>query len=141
MVSFDGANGATAVSKLGLAFVAWTRATQWEKRAFHKLPRLEHSVAARLTREFAATGAFEKNADDLDVKFLQRRGLSVESLVGAHLMHFKAMEATRAARRPRQSLQICAPCCVRRVLRQYQIASQVILRSTQARKMRDCGAL
>ena len=53
MVSFDGALSTTAVSKLGLAFVAWTRATRWEKMAFHKLPLLEHLVAPRLTREFA----------------------------------------------------------------------------------------
>ena len=38
VVSFDGALSAIAVSKLGLAFVAWTRATRWEKMAFHKLP-------------------------------------------------------------------------------------------------------
>ena len=34
------------MSKLGLAFVAWTRATRWEKW--------------RLTREFASRSAFEK---------------------------------------------------------------------------------
>ena len=42
----EGALSATAVSKLGLAFVAWTRATRWEKW--------------RLTREFASRSAFEK---------------------------------------------------------------------------------
>ena len=54
MVSFDGASGTQTLSKLGLAFVVWTRATLWEKMAFHKLPPLEDFVAARLTREFAS---------------------------------------------------------------------------------------
>ena len=63
VVSFDGAFSTTAVSKLGLAFVAWTRATRWEKMAFHKLPLLEDFVAARLTRDFASRSAFENNAD------------------------------------------------------------------------------
>ena len=93
MASFEGARGSQAVSKLGLAFVAWTRATRWEKMAFHKLPPLADFVAARLTREFAARCAFESYADDLVEKFLQQRGLSVESLVQAHQTHFKAMEA------------------------------------------------
>ena len=34
IVSFDGARATSAVSKLGLAFVAWTRATSWGKMAF-----------------------------------------------------------------------------------------------------------
>ena len=41
IVSFDGVHGSSSVSKLGLAFVAWTRATTWAKMAFHKLPRLD----------------------------------------------------------------------------------------------------
>jgi len=94
VVSFDGTHSATTVSKLGLAFVAWTRATRWEKMAFHKLPLLEHFVAARLTREFVSRGAFESNADHHAAKFFQRRGVSVESLVEAHQGHFtEAMDA------------------------------------------------
>ena len=52
VVSFDGARALQTVSKLGLAFVTWTRATRWEKMAFHKLPPLADFVAARLTWEF-----------------------------------------------------------------------------------------
>ena len=52
VVSFDGARGTQTVSKLGLAFVAWMRATLWQKMAFYKLPPLEDIIAARLTREF-----------------------------------------------------------------------------------------
>ncbi len=78
MDSFDGARGSQTVSKLGLAFVAWTRATRWENMAFHKPPPLEEFVAARLTREFAARSDFESKADDLVVEFLQQHGMSVE---------------------------------------------------------------
>ena len=63
MVSFDGALSTTAVSKVGLAFVAWTRANRREKKAFHKVPLLEHFVAARFTREFASRSAIENNGD------------------------------------------------------------------------------
>ena len=38
IVSFDGCRGSASVGKLGLAFVAWTRATNWHLMAFHKLP-------------------------------------------------------------------------------------------------------
>ena len=93
VVSFDGARGSQTVSKLVLAFVAWTRATMWEKMAFHKLPPLEDVVAAHLTREFAARCAFESKADDLAVEFLQQHGMTVEPLVHAHEDHFKAVEA------------------------------------------------
>ena len=40
MVSFDGALSAIAVSKLGLAFVAWTRATRWEKNGIPQVTAL-----------------------------------------------------------------------------------------------------
>ena len=91
VVSFDGARCTQTVSKLGLAFVAWTRATRWEKMAFHKLPPLEDFLAARLTREFKARCAFESKADDLFASFLQQRGMSLESLVQTHEQHFKAI--------------------------------------------------
>ena len=81
---------------MGLAFVAWTRATRWEKMAFHKLPPLADFVAARLTREFAARSTFESNADDLAVAFLHHRGMSQESFVQAHECHFKATEARKS---------------------------------------------
>ena len=95
VVSFEGAYGPGAASKLGLASVAWTRATRWEKMAFHKLPQLEDFVVARLTHEFASRSVFENKADDLVEIFLQQRGLSVESLVAAHQTHVKAMEAKK----------------------------------------------
>ena len=82
------------MSKLGLAFVAWMRATRWEKVAFHKLPPHEYFMAACLTREFAAS-TFESKADDMFTAFLQKRGMSMESLLQAHERHFKATVAKR----------------------------------------------
>ena len=37
VVSFAGAQSSSCVSKLGLAFVAWTRVQSWARMAFHKL--------------------------------------------------------------------------------------------------------
>ena len=76
IVSFDGVHGSSSVSKLGLAFVAWTRATTWAKMAFHKLPRFEDFLSARLTKEFEARSAFESKAGALCTAFPQRRGMT-----------------------------------------------------------------
>ena len=73
--------GRSSVSKLGLAFVAWTRATTWAKMAFHKLPRFEDFLSARLTKEFEARSAFESKADTLFAAFLQRRGMTEDALL------------------------------------------------------------
>ena len=73
MVSFAGARSLSCVSKLGLAFVAWTRAQCWERMAFHKLPPIKDFVAARLTRDFEARPAFEAKADVLFLACLERR--------------------------------------------------------------------
>ena len=58
VVSFAGARASSCVSKLGFAFVAWTRAQCWEHMAFHKLPPIEDFVAALLTRDAEARSAF-----------------------------------------------------------------------------------
>ena len=50
VVSFAGVRPSSCVSKLGLAFVAWTRAQCWGRMAFHKLPPIEEFSAARVTR-------------------------------------------------------------------------------------------
>ena len=90
IISFEGAHALHAVSKLGLAFVGWTRATKWAKVAFHKLPPLEDFVSIRLSREFEARSAFELKADMMFTAFLQKRDSSAEQLLKAHLAHFKA---------------------------------------------------
>ena len=97
-VSFDGARGAHTVSKLGLAFAAWTRATSWEKNAFHKLPPLEDFIATRLTKEFVARTAFEAEADAMLAAFLAKRCTSLESLVVAHAAHFTSTATTKENR-------------------------------------------
>ena len=84
IVSFAGSRASAAVGKMGLAFVAWTRATSWARMAFHKLPRVEDFIAARLSREFEARSAFEQRADSMFASFLERRGTSVDALLAAH---------------------------------------------------------
>ena len=98
IVSFDGCRGAHTVSKLGLAFVAWTRATSWAKMAFHKLPPLEDFVAARLTKEFAARSVFEHKADAMFAAFLAKRGITLEELMQAHEKHFADTAAAKENR-------------------------------------------
>ncbi len=61
------------VAKLGLAFVAWTRATKWSKVTFQSLPPLEEFLAVRLAREFILRKEFEARADTLhDVFFVAK---------------------------------------------------------------------
>ena len=100
VVSFAGARSSASVSKLGLAFVAWTRAQCWEHMAFHKLPPIEDFVAARLTRDFEARSAFEAKADVLFTEYLERRGTTPEALLRAHEEHFKQATRTAEQREP-----------------------------------------
>ena len=90
LISFEGTRALHTVSKLGLAFVGWTRATKWAKVAFHKLPPLEDFIGIRVSREFEARAAFELKADIMFTAFLQKRGSSQEQLLDAHLAHFRA---------------------------------------------------
>ena len=70
IISFEGSRMPRAVSKLGLAFVVWTRATMWSNVAFQSLPPLEEFLAVRLSREFQVREAFETKADDQNELFL-----------------------------------------------------------------------
>ena len=90
IVSFAGTRGRSCVSKLGLAFVAWTRATSWHKMAFHQLPPMAEFMAARLTREFEARSTFEQKAASMFAHMLKRRGVSPEALLRAHEEHLTA---------------------------------------------------
>ena len=83
-MSCDGCKGRAPMAKLGMAFVAWTRATSWNRMGFQKLPPFADFLAARLTREFSARADFEHKADVLFVKLLERRGMSAEALVAQH---------------------------------------------------------
>ena len=59
IVSFQGSRMIRAVSRMGLAFVAWTRSTSWERMAFVSLPPLEDFLAVRFSKEFRARESFE----------------------------------------------------------------------------------
>ena len=73
IVSFGGFR-ASSVAKLGLAFVAWTRAERWSRQGFYKLPPLGDFLSARLGREFEARSVFEHKADALFASLLSRMG-------------------------------------------------------------------
>ena len=100
IVSFDGCSGRAPVAKLGLAFVAWTRATKWGRMAFHKLPPFADFLAARLTREFSARAEFEQQADAMFLKLLERRGTSHEALLAEHERHLQAQTLAQEGRDP-----------------------------------------
>jgi hypothetical protein len=89
-----------AVAKLGLAFVAWTRATTWAKMAFQALPPLEDFLAVRLTKDFQTRETFEIQADDRHDAFLNNRGISEESQLAAHRAHLRASLLRTDAREP-----------------------------------------
>ena len=99
-MSFDGCKGRAPVAKLGMAFVAWTRATSWSRMCFHKLPPFADFLAARLTREFSARADFEHKADVLFVKLLERRGMSAEALVAQHEKNLQATTLAKEGRHP-----------------------------------------
>ena len=99
-MSFDGCRGRAHVAKLGLAFVAWSRATSWSRVGFHKLPPFADFLAARLTREFSARAGFEQKADALFVKLLERRGMSPEAFVAQHEEHLQATTLAKEGRHP-----------------------------------------
>ena len=90
IVSFKDSKMPCAVSKLGLAFVAWTRATTWSKIAFQSLPPLEEFLAVRLTKDFQMREAFEIQADVLHDAFLRQRGITEEAQLHAHSAHLQA---------------------------------------------------
>ena len=86
------------MNKLGLAFVAWTHTKTWAKMAFHKLPRFEDFLSARLTKEFEARSTFESKADALFTAFLERRGMTEDALVVEHEIHYKRIVADEKGR-------------------------------------------
>ena len=103
IVSFDGCKGRTPVSKLGLAFVAWTRSTTWSRMAFHKLPPFADFLAARLSREFSARADFEQKADALFAMLLERRGLSLDKLMAQHESHLQTTICAKEGRHPTEA--------------------------------------
>ena len=79
IISFSGTRMPAPASKPGLAFVAWTRATIWERVAFHALPAQ--------TNDFKVRGEFETLADLLYDNFLLKLGHSEEQQIRDHKNH------------------------------------------------------
>ena len=78
-----------AVSKPGLALVAWTRATIWARVAFKQLPPLEEFLALRMSRDFKARQKFEAIADAKHDAFLLSRGVQPLAHMEAHKEHLR----------------------------------------------------
>ena len=91
IISFSGTRMPAPASKPGLAFVGWTRATTWERVAFHGLPALEEFLAVRQTKDFRVRSEFETQADLLYDNFLHKHGHSEESQIRDHKKHLDSV--------------------------------------------------
>ena len=89
IVSFQGSRMIRAVSRMGLAFVAWTRTTSWERMAFLSLPPLEDFLAVRFSKEFRARESFEAWADGRHDSLLAARGLDEGQHIQQHQQHLR----------------------------------------------------
>ena len=89
IISFKNARMPRLASKMGLAFVGWTRATKWSKIAFESLPPIDHFLSVRLQPDFKNRARFEDEADRLHDALLQERGITEESHLRAHHDHFR----------------------------------------------------
>ena len=88
IISFKDARMPRPASKMGLAFVGWTRATQWCKIAFESLPPIDHFLSVRLQADFKTRGRFEEEADRLHDALLLQRGILEQEHLRAHQDHF-----------------------------------------------------
>ena len=91
IISFSGTRMPAPASKPGLAFVGWTRATTWERVAFHGLPALEEFLAVRQTKDFRVRSEFETQADLLYDNFLHELGHSEEQQIRDHKKHLDSV--------------------------------------------------
>ena len=88
IISFKNARMPKPASKMGLAFVGWTRATKWSKIAFESLPPIDHFLSVRLQADFKTRARFEEEADRLHDALLQQRGISEQNHLREHQKHF-----------------------------------------------------
>ena len=79
-----------AVSRMGLAFVVWMRATAGEKMAFVTLPPIEDFLAVRFSKEFRARESFEVWADRSHDALLVARGIDEDEHIQQHQRHLQA---------------------------------------------------
>ena len=91
VVSFDGSCIVFAVSRMGLAFVAWTRTSCWERMAFFALPPLEDFVALRFPKEFHARSRFEPWADEQHHAHLAARRIDEGQHMQQHQKHLRGV--------------------------------------------------
>ena len=91
IISFFGTRMPAPASKPGLAFVGWTRATAWERVAFHGLPSFEEFLAVRQTKDFQVRGEFERHADFLYDDFLNKLGHNEEQQIHEHKRHLHSV--------------------------------------------------
>ena len=98
IISFKGARMPRPASKMGLAFVGWTRATQWSKIAFESRPPIDHFLCVRLQADFKNRARFEADADRLHDALLQQRGIVEKDHLRAHQDHFSKIIRCSEAR-------------------------------------------
>ena len=78
------------IASLGLAFVAWTRVTTFDKLAFRSLPPLPAFYAVRQSQEFQAREVFESEIADLHEAFLKKtKDMDLEGELQLHIIHNK----------------------------------------------------
>lgn len=77
------------VAGMGIAFVAWTRVTTWQRLAFRNLPQFADFLAVRQTKDFQLRESFESWADAAHDRFMESRGMSPCDEEEQHLKHFR----------------------------------------------------
>ena len=90
ILSFLGSKMVAPCSKAGLPFVGWTRATAWNRVAFHGLPPLQEFINVRTSQEFRCRSSFEGLADSHHDAFLESMGASQSQQVDDHKRHLDA---------------------------------------------------
>ena len=98
IVSFDGPRMIRAVSRMGLAFVAWTRTAMWQRTAFMALPPIEDFLAVRLSKEFGARAIFEAWADQQHDALFAARGIGESDHIRLHQQHLRGVVNTKHQR-------------------------------------------
>ena len=74
---------------MGLAFVAWTRVTTWQRVALRNLPQFADFLAVRQTKDFKLRENFESWADAAHDRFMESRGMTSHDEEEQHSKHFR----------------------------------------------------
>jgi hypothetical protein len=100
VISFKDVKIPKLASKMGLAFVGWTRATTWNKIVFECLPPIDHFPAVRLQPTFTIRCRFEEKADRLHDAFLQGHRVDEQDHIRAHRENFARQLRAAESREP-----------------------------------------